>query len=142
MDNIKKFQEWRAEEIVKVFLLKADLNLSVDKYPTPLFDFFVTIKDKANIKFAIEVKTTTSFQLNLRKQLTNIKIYRDADMITLPVLIFKIDEKKETGELDFLVIPSFKENKLLIRNDFKFVEMTNENLKDKVDSITKWFDRK
>jgi len=142
MDNIKKFQEWRAEEIVKVFLLKADLNLSVDKYPTPLFDFFVTIKDKANIKFAIEVKTTTSFQLNLRKQLTNIKIYRDADMITLPVLIFKIDEKKETGELDFLVIPSFKENKLLIRNDFIFVEMTNENLKDKVDSITKWFDRK
>lgn len=142
MDNIKKFQEWRAEEIVKVFLLKADLNLSVDKYPTPLFDFFVTIKDKANIKFAIEVKTTTSFQLNLKKQLTNIKIYRDADMITLPVLIFKIDEKKETGELDFLVIPSFKGNKLLIRNDFKFVEMTNENLKDKIDSIKKWFDRK
>jgi len=142
MGNIKKFQEWRAEEIVKVFLLKADLNLSVDKYPTPLFDFFVTIKDKANIKFAIEVKTTTSFQLNLRKQLTNIKIYRDADMITLPVLIFKIDEKKETGELDFLVIPSFKENKLLIRNDFKFVEMTNENLKDKIDSIKKWFDKK
>lgn len=142
MDNIKKFQEWRAEEIVKVFLLKADLNLSVDKYPTPLFDFFVTIKNKANIKFAIEVKTTTSFQLNLRKQLTKIKIYRDSDMITLPVLIFKIDEKKETGELDFLVIPSFKENKLLIRNDFKFVEMSNENLKDKIDSIKKWFDRK
>ena len=142
MDNIKKFQEWRAEEIVKVFLLKADLKLSVDKYPTPLFDFFVTIKDKPSIKFAVEVKTTKSFQLNLRKQLSNIKTYRDADMITIPVLIFRIDEQKETGELDFLVIPSFKENKLLIRNDFQFVEMTTDNLKDKIDSITKWHGRK
>jgi hypothetical protein len=142
MDNIKKFQEWRAEEIVKVFLLKADLKLSIDKYPTPLFDFFVTIKDKPNIKFAVEVKTTKSFQLNLKKQLSNIKTYRDADMITIPVLIFRIDEQKETGELDFLVIPSFKENKLLIRNEFQFVEMRTDNLKDKIDSITKWHERK
>ena len=142
MDNIKKFQEWRAEEIVKVFLLKADLKLSIDKYPTPLFDFFVTIKDKPNIKFAVEVKTTKSFQLNLKKQLSNIKTYRDADMITIPVLIFRIDEQKETGELDFLVIPSFKENKLLIRNEFEFVEMRTDNLKDKIDRITKWHGRK
>ena len=124
-----------------MFLLKADLKLSVNKYPTPLFDFFVTTKDKPNIKFAVEVKTTTSFQLNLRKQLSNIKTYRDADIITIPVLIFRIDEKKETGELDFLVIPSFKENKLLIRNDFQFVEMTNDNLRDKIYIITKWHGR-
>ena len=142
MDNGKKIQEWRAEEIVKVFLLKADLKLSIETYPTPLFDLFVIVKDNPKIKFAVEVKTTTNFQLNLRKQLENIKIYRDADMITIPVLIFKIDEKKETGEFDFLVIPSTKENKLLVRNDFNFVEMTINNLKNKIDRITKWHERK
>lgn len=141
MDNVKNFKEWRAEEIAKVFLLKSNYKLAVDQYPTPLFDFFVTVKDNPKVKFAVEVKTTSSFQLNLKKQLSNIKTYRDADMITIPVLLFKIDEKKETGELDFLVIPSFKEKKLLIRNDFKFIELNQNNLKNKLESIIKWYGR-
>jgi hypothetical protein len=142
MDNIKKFQEWRAEEIAKVFLLKSNFKLSIDKYPTPLFDFFITLKDQPTVKFAVEVKTTSRFDVRLNQQLTQIRIYRDAEMITIPVLLFKIDEKMETGQLDFLVIPSFKENKLLIRNDFQFVELNQQNLTDKINSIIKWFNRK
>lgn len=142
MDNVKKFKEWRSEEIAKIFLLKSDHKLVIDNYPTPLFDFFVTLKDKPKVKFAVEVKTTTTFQLNIRNQLAKIKIYRDAEMITIPVLLFKIDEKNEKGELDFLVIPSFKEKKLLIRNDFKFVELNQDNFTTKIDTIIKWCERK
>ena len=142
MDNIKNFNEWRAEEMAKIFLLKSMYKLSIEKYPTPLFDFFIYLKDRPEVKFAVEVKASSSFLPDLRKQLSNIAIYRDAGMITIPVLLFKIDEKKEKGKLDFLVIPSFIENKLLVRNNFKFEDLNQKNLSIKIDSIIKWYEKK
>lgn len=142
MENIKNFSEWRAKEIAKIHLLKSGYNLTIEKYPTPLFDFFISMKDNPQVRFAVEVKTSKNFLPELRTQLSNLKIYRDAGMITLPVLLFKIDEVKEKGKLDFIVIPSFIENKLLIRNDFKFTELNKENLSDKIESIIKWYKEK
>ena len=142
MDNIKNFNEWRAEEMAKIFLLKSVYKLTIEKYPTPLFDFFISLKDRPDVKFAVEVKTSNDFLPSLRKQLSNIVIYRDAGMITIPVLLFKIDEKKEKGKLDFLVIPSFIENKLLVRNNFKFEDLNQKNLNNKIDSIVKWYEKK
>jgi hypothetical protein len=141
MDNNKNINEWRAEEMAKIFLLKSEYKLSIEKYPTPLFDFFITLKERPEIKFAIEVKTSNNFLPNLRKQISNIITYRDSGMITIPVLLFKIDEKKETGKLDFLVIPSFIENKLLIRNNFNFEDLNQKNFNKKIDSIIKWYEK-
>ena len=115
--------------------------MSIEKYPTPLFDFFILLKDWPNVRFAVEVKTTLSFQNSLKHQLSKVKIYRDEGMITIPVLLFKINEKNETGEMDFLVIPSFKENKLLVRTDFKFEKLNQANLTEKINSIIKWHSR-
>ena len=142
MNNIKNFKEWRAEEIAKVFLLKTDFKMSIENYPTPLFDLFVTLKDTPRVKFAVEVKTTGLFNLKINNQIEKIKVYRDNGMLTIPVLIFKINEEKETGEMDFLVLPSFKENKLLIRNEFKFIELNNENFSNKMRGIIKWYNEK
>ena len=142
MEDIKNFSEWRAEEIAKIYLLKSGYNLTIEKYPTPLFDFFITLKDNPEVRFAVEVKTSKNFLPGLRKQLSNLKIYRDAGMITLPVLLFKIDEVKEKGKLDFIVIPSFIEKKLLIRNDFKFIDLNEKNLSAKIESIIKWYKEK
>ena len=142
MENLKNFAEWRAEEIAKIHLLKSGYNLNIEKYPTPLFDFFISLRDNPTVKFAVEVKTSKGFLPGLRKQLSNLKIYRDSDMITIPVLIFKIDENKEKGKLDFIVIPSFKENKLLIRNEFQFKDLNEKNLKAKIETIIKWYVRK
>jgi hypothetical protein len=139
MDNIKNLKEWRAEEISKVFLLKSTFKFSIDQYPTPLFDFVVSIKNKPKVTFAVEVKTTLRFEVRIKQQLSKIRMYRDAGMINIPVLLFKIDEKNETGEMDFLVIPSFKEKKLLVRNNFHFVPLDHSNLHDKVETILKWF---
>lgn len=137
-----KLIERRAQIIAKMFLLKSDFKLYIDKYPTPIFDFLITLKDWPNVKFAVEVKTSLNFEARLNPQSTPIRIYRDADIITIPVLLFKIDEKTETGQLDFLVIPSFIENKLLVRNEFKFVDLKQQHFTDKIHSIIKWFDRK
>ena len=141
MDNVNDFREWRAEEIAKLFLLKSKYKLMIEKYPTPLFDFFIYFKTDPSVKFAVEVKTTRNYQKGIRKQLTNIKIYKDASMITLPVLLFKIDEENEKGELDFLVLPSLKENNLLIQNEFRFEELSQDNLNIKIEIIKNWYER-
>jgi len=141
MDTIKNFEEWRTEEITKVFLLKSGLDIIISKYPTPLFDLFIQLKKNTKIKFAIEVKTKSRFQSKINNQIEVLKRYRDSNVIDLPVLLFKIDEKTESGEMDFLVLPSFKENKLLVKYIFEFEPLTAQNFRNKVDTITEWFNR-
>jgi hypothetical protein len=141
MENSKNIKEWRAEEISKLFLLKTDFKFNIEDYPTPLFDLFVTLKDNPKVRFAVEVKTNNQFNPKIKKQLENIKIYRDNGMINIPVFIFKINEEKETGEFDFLVLPSFIENKLLVRFEFDFQELNNENFATKMKAVIKWFNK-
>ncbi|HLN94048.1 MAG TPA: hypothetical protein VK183_00335 [Flavobacterium sp.] len=142
MENIKNLKEWRSEEIAKIFLLRSSYDLCIDKFPTPMFDFFVCLRENTNVKFAVEVKISSSFKNSLKKQFEYLKTYRDANLINIPVLLFKIDEVNETGELDFLVIPSFIEQKLLIRNDFQFQNLNKENLDNKIAAIVKWCEKK
>ena len=142
MENKNNIKEWRAGEIAKIFLLKSNYKLSIDDYPTPLFDFFVSLKTDPTVNFAVEVKNKIRFNNNLNAQLNKLKIYRNLDVINIPVLLFKIDERNEVGEIDFLVIPSFRESKLLIRNEFKFQPLNQNNLTDKIDTIIKWYKRK
>lgn len=142
MDNEKNISGWRAEELAKVFLLKSDYELIVDRYPTPLFDFLVTMPAKRKVKFAVEVKTTIGFQNKIKRQLIRLKAFREIGAINTPVLLFKIDEKSEKGEVDFLVIPSFKENRLLFRHHFKFEELNQSTLKLNIETIIKWYRRK
>lgn len=139
MSSVKNFEEWRAEEIAKVFLLKSSLNLLISDYPTPLFDLFIQLVDHPNIKFAIEVKTKSKFNSQINLQLRSLKKYRDSNVIDIPVLIFKIDERNEVGELDFLIIPSIIGKKLLIRHTFKFVPLNKNSLIKKIDIIRRWY---
>ena len=104
-----------------------------------MFDLFIKSKTNSNIKFAIEVKTKNRFISRINKQMTALKSYRDAGLINIPVLLIKVDEKEEESEFDFLVFPSFKENKLLIRNEFKFIKLDKENFRTKMHAIEKWY---
>lgn len=141
MENTNKLEEWRAEEIAKVFLFKSGIDLIISKYPTPLFDFFIQLKSQTKVKFAIEVKTRSRFQSKINQQIHTLKMYRDSNVINIPVIILRIDEKNETGEIDFLVLPSFIENRLLIKYEFEFEPLTKQSLRAKVDSIIKWYNR-
>ncbi len=137
--NLSSLKAWRAEEIAKIFLLRSEYKMSIEKYPTPLFDFFVTLKSHPNVQFAVEVKTTVNFQNAIKEQLAKLKMYRNVGMIEVPVLLFRIDEKEENGKLDFLIAPSIADNKLSIKNEFHFEELNHESLKGKVKAIVDWY---
>ena len=55
MNELNRLKEWRAEEIVKIFLLKSNLNFEVVKFDNPIYDFFL----KCKIQFFI----ITTFQI-------------------------------------------------------------------------------
>jgi hypothetical protein len=142
MDNFIVFREWRAEEIAKLVLLKSEYKLSIDKYPTPLFDYFVTLKEKTEVRFAVEVKLSSNFKKSISKQFSSIRVYEESQMLTTPVLILKIDEKNEKGVIDFLVEPNINEKKLIIKKEFNFIELNQANLDNKVETIIRWYENK
>ena len=59
MNSQEKLIEWRAEEVAKIILRKSSLPLTIEDFPTSLFDFFVSQASNSKYKFAVEVKTHT-----------------------------------------------------------------------------------
>lgn len=139
--DLSKIKLWRAEEFVKIFLLKYSSDLIVEELSNKqsLFDFYLHFKDKPKFRFAIEVKHRDKFTQKVNLQIKKLVALRDTNQIDMPALIFKVDDEKEIGEIDFLIIPSTKEKKLLVRYEFNFVKMTNENFSDKLEAIKKWY---
>jgi hypothetical protein len=60
-------------------------------------------------------------------------------VITMPALLMRIDEVNETGELDFLVLPS-RDGKLLIKRKFKFTPVSQATIDLFINTINKWWD--
>lgn len=139
MIEINRLKEWRAVEIVKIFLLRLNQDLNIENSPTDQFDFIISLKDQPNIRFAIEVKSKQRFTSKVNKQIEQLKRYRDQKLITIPVLIIKVDEIKEEAEFDFLIFPSFQKEKLLVRYTFKFTPLNNESFVNKLNTIKKWY---
>jgi hypothetical protein len=138
MANKQDIKNWRAEEIAKIQLRKSSFNLNIEKFPTPIFDFFITQQANQKARFAVEVKTKHLFERNITQQLEQLVIYRNNEMINIPAIIIKVDEPNETAELDFLVIPS-KSGKLLIRKNFSFKELTPKTLDGFITKINEWW---
>ncbi|RYU91345.1 hypothetical protein EWM62_05235 [Mucilaginibacter terrigena] len=139
MESKTKIKEWRAEEIAKIFLLKSEYGLAVERFSTKLFDYFVQLRKNELIRFAVEVKTRDGFVPKMREQLPSIKIYQNNGMINIPVLLFRIDEVKETGEIAYLVEPVYGKNYLMIKEDFDFIKLDQANLSLKIEEIKEWY---
>jgi len=139
MTEIERLKEWRAEEIVKLFLLRLNIGLVVEISPVDQFDFIVSLKDNVNIRFAIEVKSTQRFNKRLNIQIKQLEKYSDQRLITMPILIIKVDDIKEVGEIDFLVYPSVPNRRLLIRSTYRFKTLNKSNFNKKVEIIKKWY---
>lgn len=140
MNQKEKLIEWRSEEIAKILLRKSSFQLSIEQFPTPIFDLFITQLNQPKYRFAVEVKSGRLFTKRVNHQLSSLIKYRDAGMINIPVLLMKIDESKETGEIDFLVVPSIS-NKLLIRKKFSFKPANKDNLDIFISRINLWWDQ-
>ncbi len=142
MNELNRLREWRAEEIVKIFLLKSNLDFEVVKFDNPVYDFLLKCKKDESMSFAITVETKQNFKLRLKNQIEALNKFEKLGLITIPVILIVIDDKKETGELDFLIYPSAEEEKLKIKTDFSFINLNIENFYQKVDVIKHWFKRK
>jgi len=139
MIEINRLKEWRAVEIVKIFLLRLNLDLMIENSPTDQFDFIISFKDHPEIRFAIEVKSKQRFTSKVNKQIAQLKKYRDQKLITIPVLIIKVDDIEEEAEFDFLIFPSFQKEKLLVRYTFKFSALNKKSFITKLETIKKWY---
>lgn len=137
----QELKNWRAEEIAKILLRKSSFNLTIENFPTRIFDFYITQNDNPKLRFAVEVKTKELFERKIKQQLSHLITYRDSGMINIPAILIKVDEPKETAEIDFLVIPS-KTGKLLVRRNYNFKEMTTEALDGFIRKINDWWTRK
>lgn len=138
MTSKTELKEWRSEEIAKIFLRKSTYKLNIEPFPTPVFDFFITQLDKPRNRFAVEVKTKNNFNGKINSQLKSLTVYRNNGMINIPVILIKIDEVNETGEIDYLVVPS-KTGKLLIKKNYSFKTLTSETLDSYIDKINDWW---
>jgi|LakMenEpi03Aug12_release.lakeMendotaPanAssembly.Ray.scaffolds.fasta_scaffold1168677_1 hypothetical protein len=141
MQELSKIKLWRAEEFVKLFLLKyeGDFNIEETTSRGNLFDFYLHFKGKPKYRFAIEVKHTDKFNQKLNYQLKQLVKLRKENQIDIPAILFRVNDEMEYGEIDFLIIPSIREGRLLVRETFKFVEMNNLNFKEKLETIKKWY---
>lgn len=139
MNSKNNLIEWRAKEIAKIILRKSSFPLNIEQSPSSLFDLFVTEEGDPKYRFAVEVKSHSNFSKRVNHQLTALVKYRDSGMINIPVLLMRINESTETGEIDFLVLPSVTK-KLLIRRKFNFKSADRSNLDIFISKINYWWD--
>lgn len=139
MPDNKKLIEWRSEEIAKILLRKCSFELIIEPFPKDLFDLFIFQANNPRHCFAVEVKSKKLFTKRVNQQLFKLVKYRNSGMITIPALLMRIDEANETGEVDFLVVPSVT-GKLLIKRKFDFKPATGNRIDLLINNINRWWE--
>lgn len=99
MKDVKKIEEWRAEEIAKVYLLNSGLVTLLPNY-NDKFDFLAISKENPDKKIAIDVKATKYSRSEIEKQL--LKTKKNITLNGLPVLLMFINYDKENGFFEVL----------------------------------------
>lgn len=94
MKGIKNLENWRAEEIAKVYLLNSGLVTLLPNY-TDNFDFLAISKNLPDKKIAVEVQATKYPQKEIKKVFS--KTRRRFAQSSLPGILMYIDYDKENG---------------------------------------------
>jgi len=100
MKGIREIENWRAEEIAKVYLLNSGLVTLLPNYTTDKFDFLAIGKDLPDRKIAVEVKATKYPKNEIKKVFG--KIRKEYTRLPLPVIVMYIDYDKENGYFEIL----------------------------------------
>jgi hypothetical protein len=133
----KDLKEFRSEAIAKLALLKSSYPLSIETYPTPLLSFFVALAEDPGVAFAVEARPADQFARQLAQQWSKIEAYRASGMINVPVILMKIDDARETGQVDFLVEP-VAAGELRLKQEFDFQTLTPHTLDQLIGRIIHW----
>lgn len=136
MNNIRKFNEWRAMEISKVFLYKTGLKLRISDDRMPYFDLKVNINDNPDLSFAVEIKTNRLTELG-KKRLIEVA-GKSLEKGSIPTFIFLINAEDETGEFDYLINPLINKN-LAVNKRFNLRPLEIESLKEKIGEVVNWY---
>ncbi|HEX8532258.1 MAG TPA: hypothetical protein VF646_19615 [Cytophagales bacterium] len=137
MRNTKDLKEFRSEAIAKLALLKSSYKLSIEAFPAPLLDFFVSLADHPKVAFAVAVRPVDQFTRQLEQQRSKLELYRASGLINVPVLLMKIDNVRESGQFDFLVEP-VPSGELRLKGAFEFKTLNTHNLDQLIEEIIRW----
>ena len=115
MKNAKKFEDWRAEEIAKVYLLNSDLVTLLPDYENK-YDFIAISKSSPEKRFAIEVKATKLPESDIPRVSHKVRsLFADSQF---PVLIMYIDNDKEKGYYEIIDCSEREEIKPIQSEEF------------------------
>lgn len=94
MKNIKQFQGWRSEQIVKVFLLSSGLLSFTENYSNIDYeiDFIAFYNENPNVKFGIEIKASKYSKSEIEKKYPLKPVRLD-----FPIIYFYINYDNESG---------------------------------------------
>jgi len=132
MRTAKSFEQWRAEEFAKLNLLKSKYKLHIEVFTNPMFSFVVT-EMANNMQFGVVVFRKDGFEESWRKYIQSVENFQNIGGMHIPVLLMRIDEQAETGEVDYFSIRSyggiqFKKN----IDSFHFRSLSPKNLDEMV----------
>lgn len=133
MTQIEDIRFWRAKEIAKLLLLKSTYTISIDETDQVLFDLVISIKNGEVVKFGVMVVLTDRRDRRLKEDLKNVYTLSRTDM---PILLMIIDEKKETGEIGYLIAP--RDQQLVLQDYLHSQPITSQKVDQYIREILVW----
>lgn len=105
MNTVKNFSEWRAEQIVKLFLVSQQ-GIQVGADNNPFFDFTAYFEkpDKSVVMMGVSAIPTKYNRQEISKKLSKVrhKILATASKVKLPVTNFYINIDSEQGYFEVI----------------------------------------
>ena len=130
---------WRAKAIAKLFLLKSSHKVSIEEPSHSPFNLLVFVENDKATEFGVVITLSDVSDSELRKHLKNTYAVDNIDRNEMPVLLMVIDDKKETGKLDYFIAPDGQ--RLILRNDFHFQVLNTRNLNQYIQEILAWSEK-
>jgi hypothetical protein len=135
MKNIKNFENWRANQMLKVFLTRFDNLLIRESFNSGL-DFIVGVEyenEKIETLFGIEVKAGKNRNWFTKKLNENKGIY---EQYNFPILLIIFDMDTDKGYFSWIKKPL---TSALFTKQFQFYQLTDNRMEGLIGTIENWY---
>jgi hypothetical protein len=135
MKNIKNFENWRAEQLAKVFLSRFE-NLIIKTSNKIELDFIIGVDYDENTVdelFGIEIKAGKKrswFTKHIRDNRAKYEDYK------FPVLLFLFNMESDEGYFSWIVKPL---SNLSFTSKFKFYHLTDKRMEGIIGLLENWY---
>ena len=134
-ETLEDIKQWRAKEIMKLYLLKSSFRLSFEERNQAPFDLIVSIVEEPEVSFGVIILLLPPSEKKLEKHI-NTYVDSSLEYYEIPVLLLLIDEAQESGKLDFVVAPD--DQQLIFSSNFHFRTLNAKNLNSYLEKILTW----